>query len=155
MQDDNWVKPTQEELDQFQKNDVWKLVELPKGNKVVVAKWIFRNKQDKNCKVVRNKARLVAKRYSQQKGIDYKETYEHVAHLEAIQILLSFGARSNIKLCQMDVKSAFLNGLIQEEVYVEQYLGFESDTLPYHVLKLNKALYGLKQAPIAWYEKLS
>ena len=98
MQDDNWIKVMQEKLDQFQKNDVWKLIEFSKGKKVVGAKWVFRNKLDDNGKVVRNKARLVAKVYSQQEGINYKETYSLVARLEAIHILLSFVAYSNMNL---------------------------------------------------------
>jgi len=120
-------------------------------------KWVSRNKLDENGKVVRNKVRLVAKGYSQQEGIDYKETYALVARLEAIHTLLSFASYSNMKLHQMDVKSAaFLNGLIQEEVYVEQPLGFESETLPQHVFKHFKALlYGLRITPRALYEKLS
>ena len=128
---------------------------MPKGKKENGTKWVFRNKLDEEVEVVRNKARLVAKGYSQQEGIDYIETFVHVARLEAICILLSFSTYSNMKLYQMDVKSAFLNGIFQEEVYVEQLLGFESETLPQHVFKLNKALYRLKQAPRAWYEKLS
>ena len=110
---------------------------------------------NKNGKVVTNKAWLVAKGYSQQKGIDYKETYALVTRLELICILLSFATYSNMKLYQMDVKNGFLNGKIQEEVYVEQPPGFESKTLPQLVFKLNKALYGLKQAPSVWYKKLS
>ena len=155
MQDDNWVKAMHQELDQFQKNDVWKLVELLKGKKFVGAKQVFRNKLDENGKVVRNKARLVAKGYPQKEGIDYKETYASVARLEAICILLSFATYSNMRLYQMDVKNTFLNDLIQEEFYVEQPLGFKSETFPQHVFKLNKAIYGLKQAPRTWYEKLS
>ena len=146
------MKAMQEELDQFQKNNVQKLVKLPKRKKVVGVKWIFCNKLDEDGKVVRNKARLVAKGYSQQEGIDYTKTFALVARLEVICILLSFATYSNMKLYQMDVKSAFLNGLIQKEVYVEQPPGFENETLPQHVFKLNKALYGLKQAPRAWYE---
>jgi len=110
---------------------------------------------DENGKAVKNIARLVAKVCSLQKGIDYKETYAHVTPLEEMRNLLSFVAHSNMKLYQMDVKYKFLDGLIQEEVYVEQPLGFESDTLPHHVFILNKALYGLKQAPQSWFEKLS
>ena len=155
MEVEHWVKATQEELDQFQKNDVWKLVELPKGKKVVGTKWVFKNKLDEAGKVVKNKARLVAKGYSQQEGIDYTKTYTSVAHIEAIHILLSFVAHNRMKLYQMDAKSAFLNGLIQEKVYVEQPPRFESDTLPNHVFNLNKVMYGLKQAPRAWYENLS
>ena len=155
MQDDNWIKVMQEELDQFQKNDVWKLVELPKGKKDVGAKWVFPNKLDENGKVVRNKTRLVAKGHSQQEGINYKDTYAPVAHLEVIHISLSLATYRNMKLHQMDVKSAFFNGIIQEKVYVEQPPEFESETLPYYVFELKKYLYGLKQAPRAWYEKLS
>ena len=109
MQDDNWVKVMQEELDQFQKNDVWELIELIKGKKEVGAKWVFRNKLDEDGKVVRNKERLVARGYSQQEGIDYVETFAPVACLEVICILLSFVAYNNMKLYQMDAKSAFLN----------------------------------------------
>ena len=125
MLDNNQVKVLQEQLDQFQKNDVWKLVELPKGKKAVGVKWVFCNKLNKDGMAMRNKARLVAKGYSQQEGIDNIETFAPVACLQVICILLSFPAYSNMKLYQMDVKSAFLNGLIQEEVYVEQPPGFE------------------------------
>jgi hypothetical protein len=100
--------------------------------------------------VTRNQARLVAKGYAQVAGLDFEETFAPVARLESIQILL----HHSFKLFQMDVKSAFLNGPIKEEVYVEQPLGFEDDRYPYHVYKLYKALYGLKQAPRAWYECL-
>jgi hypothetical protein len=87
-------------------------------------------------------------------GLDFRETYALVARLEAIRILLSYACAHNIKLYQMDIKSAFLNGYINKEVYVEQPLGFEDDKKPNHVYKLKKTLYGLKQAPIAWYERL-
>jgi len=104
--------------------------------------------------VVRNKARLVAQGYSQQEGIDYEETFAPVARLEAIRIFLAFAASKGFKLYQMDVKSAFLNGFIEEEVYVKQPPGFESPKFPDRVFKLQKALYGLKQAPRAWYARL-
>ena len=123
---------------------------------MIGVKWVFRKKKlDEQGKVVRNKARLVAKGYSQQEGIDFIETYTNVARLEAIRILLAFATYNNIKLFQMDVKSAFLNEFIKEEVYVEQPPGFENVDFPQHVYKLNKALYGLRQAPRAWYERLS
>ena len=101
--------------------------------------------------VVRNKARLVAQGFE---GLDFRETYVLVARLEAIRVFLAYACAHNIKLYQMDVKSAFLNGYINEEVYVEQPPGFEDDKKPNHVYKLKKALYGLKQAPRAWYERL-
>jgi hypothetical protein len=104
--------------------------------------------------VTRNKARLVAKGYSQVEGLDFGETYAPVARLESIRILLAYATYHGFKLYQMDVKSAFVNGPIKEEVYVEQPPGFEDSEYPNHVYKLSKALYGLKQAPRAWYECL-
>ncbi|KAL8089502.1 hypothetical protein AgCh_039103 [Apium graveolens] len=113
------------------------------------------NKIDENGIVTRNKARLVAKGYSQEEGIYYDETFAPVARLEAIRIFLAFAAYSNFKLYQMDVKSAFLNGDLEEEVYVQQPPGFEDSEFPDFVYKLLKALYGLKQEPRAWYDTLS
>jgi hypothetical protein len=107
---------------------------------------VFRNKQDEHGVVKRNKARLVAKGYAQVAGLDFEETFAPVARLESIRILLAYAAHHSFKLFQMDVKSAFLNGPIKEEVYVEQPSGFEDDRYPNHVYKLSKALYGLKQA---------
>ncbi|GJW30527.1 retrovirus-related pol polyprotein from transposon TNT 1-94 [Tanacetum coccineum] len=116
-------------------------------------KWVFRNKLDENGVVSRNKARLVAQGYNQQEGIDYDETYAPVARLESIRILLAYACALDFKLFQMDVKSAFLNGFINEEVYVAQPPGFINFKKPNHVYKL-KALYGLKQAPKAWFDRL-
>jgi hypothetical protein len=132
---------------------VWILVPLPKQN-VVRTKWVFRNKQDEHRVVPRNKARLVAKGYAQVAGLDFEETFAHVARLESIRILLAYATHHSFKLFQMDVKSAFLNGPIKEEVYVEQPPVFEDDKYPDHVYKLSKALYGLKKALRAWYECL-
>jgi hypothetical protein len=115
---------------------------------------VFRNKQDKHRVVTRNNARLVAKGYAQVAGLDFEETFALVARLESIRILLAYAAHHSFRLFQMDVKNAFLNGPIKEEVYVEQPLGFDDDRYPDHVYKLPKALYGLKQAPRAWYECL-
>jgi hypothetical protein len=121
---------------------------------VIGTKWVFNNKQGEDGEVVRNKARLIAQGYSQVEGLDFGETFASVAHLEAIRILLAFATSKEFKLYQMDMKSAFLNGVIQEEVYVRQPLGFESPKYPDRVYKLSKALYGLKQAPWAWYARL-
>nr|CAD1838643.1 unnamed protein product [Ananas comosus var. bracteatus] len=145
----------QEELNQFERNQVWTLVERPSDHTVIGTKWVFRNKRDESGVVVQNKARLVAQGFNQIEGIDFDETFAPVARLEAIRILLAFASYMNFKLFQMDVKSAFLNGYIFEEVYVEQPPGFEKHNFPDHVFKLSKALYGLKQAPRAWYERLS
>jgi hypothetical protein len=104
--------------------------------------------------VVRNKSRILAQGYSRKEGIDYEETFAPVAHLEAIRILLSFSVAKGFKLHQMDVKSAFLNGVLEEVVYVRQPPGFESEKYPHQVYKLRKVLYGLKHAPRAWYGRL-
>jgi hypothetical protein len=153
--DEHWTLAMQEELNQFERNSVWELVPKPKDNLVIGTKWVFRNKLDENGVIIRNKARLVAKGYNQQEGIDFDETYAPVARLEAIRMLLAFSCIMDFKLFQMDVKSAFLNGYIQEEVYVDQPPGFKNFEFPNHVYKLKKALYGLKQAPRAWYDRLS
>ncbi|GJR09349.1 retrovirus-related pol polyprotein from transposon TNT 1-94 [Tanacetum coccineum] len=116
---------------------------------IIGTKWVFRNKLDENGIVSRNKARLVAQGYNQQEGIDYDETYAPIARLESIRILLAYACALDFKLFQMDVKSAFLNGFINEEVYVAQPPGFIDFEKPDHVYKLKKALYGLKQAPKA------
>jgi hypothetical protein len=151
LRDPDWVMAMQEELNNFTKNEVWHLVPRPNKN-VVDTKWVFRNKQDEHGVVTRNKARLVAKGYSQVEGLDFDKTYAPIARLESICILLAYATYHGFKLYQIDVKSAFLNGRIKEEVYVEQPPGFEDSEYPNHVYKLSKALYGLKQAPRAWYE---
>nr|GEW99510.1 hypothetical protein [Tanacetum cinerariifolium] len=139
----------QEELYQFITSDVWELVPQPRNMKIIGTKWVFRNKLDENIIVSQNKARLVAQGYNQQEGIDYDETYASVARLESIRILLAYACALDIKLFQTDVKSAFLNGFINEEVYTVQPLGFINFEKPNHVYKLKKALYCLKQAPKA------
>jgi len=155
INDEHWSLAMQEELNQFERNNVWELVPRPNDHSVIGTKWVFKNKLDENGVITRNKARLVAKGYNQQEGIDFEETYAPVARLEAIRLLLAYASSMNFKLFQMDVKSAFLNGFIQEEVYVEQPPGFEDFEKANHVFKLKRALYGLKQAPRAWYERLS
>ncbi|KAK1632003.1 hypothetical protein QYE76_006318 [Lolium multiflorum] len=153
LEDSDWVEAMHEELNNFKRNKVWTLVEKPKEcRNVIGTKWIFKNKQDEFGNIVRNKARLVAQGFSQVEGIDFGETYAPVARLESIRILLAYASHHNFKLQQMDVKSAFLNGPLHEEVYVKQPPGFEDLNFPNHVYKLDKALYGLKQAPRAWFE---
>ncbi|GJR56621.1 retrovirus-related pol polyprotein from transposon TNT 1-94 [Tanacetum coccineum] len=154
LKDENWVMAMQEELNQFKTNEVWELVPNPMDMTIIGTKWVYRNKLDENGVVTRNKARLVAQGYNQQEGIDYDETYAPVARLESIRILLAYACALDFKLYQMDVKSAFLNGFINEEVYVAQPMGFIDFVKPNYVYKLKKALYGLKQAPNAWYGRL-
>jgi len=154
LQDTDWVNSMHEELHQFVRYDVWELVPRPKGVNVIGTKWIFKNKSDKHGTVIRNKFRLVAQGYTQVEGIDFDETFAPVARLESIRILLAIASHLNFKLYQMDVKSAFLNGMLQEEVYVEQPKGFVDPHRPDDVYKLKKALYGLQQPPRAWYDRL-
>ena len=118
--DENWMIAMQEELNQFERSEVWELVSRPSNQSVIGTRWIFINKMDENCIIVRNKARLVAQGFNQEEGIYYEETFALVARLEAIRMLLAFVCFKNFVLYQMDVKNAFLNGFINEEVYVEQ-----------------------------------
>ena len=155
INDVHWVSAMQEELAEFKRNNVWTLVPKPEDKTIIGTKWIFRNKLDEHGQIIRNKARLVAQGYCQEEGIDFDETFAPVARLEAIRLFLAYAAFKNFKVFQMDVKSAFLNGDLKEEVYVKQPPGFEESSLPDHVYFLNKALYGLKQAPRAWYDTLS
>ncbi|CAL2254329.1 unnamed protein product [Prunus armeniaca] len=143
----------QEDLNQFVKNDVWYLVPKPTNTNVIGTKWIFKNKTDEQGNVVRNKAKLVAQGYTQIKGIDFDETFAPVARLESVRLLLAIACHLKFKLYQMDVKNSFFNGILNEEVYVEQPKGFEDPHYPNDVFWLKKALYGLKQAPRAWFKK--
>nr|GEZ88053.1 copia protein [Tanacetum cinerariifolium] len=140
----------QEELNQFIANDIQKLVPQPRNITIIGTKWVFSNKLDENGVVSQNKATLVTQGYNQQEGINYDETYAPVARLESIRILLAYVCALDFKLFQMDVKSAFLDSFINEEVYVAQPPRFIDFEKPDHVYKLKKALYGLKQVPKAW-----
>ncbi|GJR49045.1 putative ribonuclease H-like domain-containing protein [Tanacetum coccineum] len=150
-----FVDAMQEELLQFKIQKVWILVDLPYGKKEIGTKWVYRNKKDERGVVVRNKARLVAQGHRQEEGIDYDEVFAPVARIEAIRIFLAFASYMGFIVYQMDVKSAFLYGKIDEEVYVSQPLGFIDPKYPKKVYKVVKALYGLHQAPRAWYATLS
>jgi len=118
-QDEIWIKAMDEELNQIEKNQTWELVPRPKNKNVIGTKWVFHNKLNEDGKVVRNKARLVCKGYVQVEGIDFEETFAPVARLEAIRMFLALAFYKNFKVYQMDVKSAFLNGNLDEEVYIE------------------------------------
>ncbi|GJT67718.1 putative ribonuclease H-like domain-containing protein [Tanacetum coccineum] len=155
LQDNSWVQAMQNELLQFKLQQVWILVDLPHGVKVIGTKWVYRNKRDERGMVVRNKARLVAQGYKQEEGIDYDEVFAPVARIEAIRLFLAFASFMGFIVYQMDVKSAFLYGTIDEKVYVLQPPGFVDPDHPKKVYKVVKALYGLHQAPRAWYATLS
>nr|GEY43491.1 retrovirus-related Pol polyprotein from transposon TNT 1-94 [Tanacetum cinerariifolium] len=122
---------------------------------VINLKWIYKVKLDELGGILKNKARLVARGYHQKEGIDFEESFASIARLEAIRIFLAFAAHMNMVVYQMDVKTAFLNGNLREEVYVSQSDVFVDPDNPNHVYKLNKVLYGLKQAPRTWYDMLS
>nr|GFA10924.1 hypothetical protein [Tanacetum cinerariifolium] len=154
LKDADWVSAMQEEFDQFARLKAWRLVPRPEGKSVIKTKWIFKNKKDESSLVIQNKARLVAVGYSQQEGIDYDEMFAPVARIEAIRLFLAYAAHKDFAIFQMDVKTAFLNGILMEEVYVGQPPCFVSKQYPDHVYALDKALYGLKQAPRAWYDVL-
>ncbi|GJW34862.1 retrovirus-related pol polyprotein from transposon TNT 1-94 [Tanacetum coccineum] len=150
-----WIEAMQEELNEFERLEVWELVPRPDKVMVITLKWIYKVKLDELGGILKNKARLVARGYRQEEGIDFEESFAPVARLEAIRIFLAFAAHMNMVVYQMDVKTAFLNGNLQEEVYVSQPDGFVDPDNPNHVYKLKKALYGLKQALRAWYDMLS
>ncbi|GKC25863.1 putative ribonuclease H-like domain-containing protein [Tanacetum coccineum] len=150
-----WIEAMQEELNEFERLEVWELVPRPDKVMVITLKWIYKVKLDELGGILKNKARLVARGYRQEEGIDFEESFAPVARLDAIRIFLAFAAHMNMIVYQMDVKTAFLNGILREEVYVSQPDGFVDQDNLNHVYKLKKALYGLKQAPRAWYDLLS
>ncbi|GKE14650.1 putative ribonuclease H-like domain-containing protein [Tanacetum coccineum] len=147
LEDESWVEAMQEELLQFKLQKVWILVDLPFGKKAIGTKWVFRNKRDERSIVVKNKARIIAQGFRQEEGIDYDEVFEPVARIEAIRLFLAFASFMGFLVYQMDVKSAFLYGTIEEEVYVHQPPGFVDPAHLNKVYKVIKALYGLHQAP--------
>ncbi|GJR25815.1 retrovirus-related pol polyprotein from transposon TNT 1-94 [Tanacetum coccineum] len=128
---------------------------LPDHVKPLTLKWLFKNTHDEENTVIRNKTHLVVRGYRQEEGIDFEESFALVARMEAIRIFLAYAAHKAFTVFQMDVKTAFLNGTLKEDVYVCQPKGFIDADHPSHVYKLKKALYGLKQAPRAWYNELS
>nr|GEX59547.1 hypothetical protein [Tanacetum cinerariifolium] len=150
-----WIKAMQEKLNDFERLKVWELVPRPDKIMVITLKWIYKVKLNELRGILKNKARLVARGYRQEEGIDFEESFAPVARLEAIRIFLAFAAHKNMVVYQIDVKTAFLNGNLREEVYVSQPNGFVDSDNPNHVYKLKKALYMLKQAPRTWYDMLS
>jgi len=154
LEDFCWLEAMRSELQSIQANNTWYYSELPKGHKAIGLKWVFKVKRDQKGNIVKHKARLVAKGYAQRHGVDYEEVFAPVARLETVRLVLALAAQGKWEVHHMDVKSAFLNGDLQEEVYVTQPPGFMNPKYSGRVMKLNKALYGLKQAPRAWNSKL-
>jgi hypothetical protein len=154
LEEDCWKRAMQEEMDSIHQNNTWELSDLPSDHKAIGLKWIFKVKRDPAGKIVKHKARLVAKGYAQIQGVDYEEVFAPVARLETVRLLLALAAQGEWQVHHMDVKSAFLNGELLEEVYVQQPPGFTDSNSARKVLRLKKALYGLKQAPRAWNSRL-
>jgi hypothetical protein len=149
-----WKKAMQEEINSIVENGTLTLVDLPAGTKPIGLKWVYKVKRNEQGVIVKYKARLVAKGYVQRPGIDFDEVYAPVARLESVRLLLAVAAQEGWEVHHMDMKSAFLNGDLAEEVYVAQPAGFVVKGAEHKVLKLKKALYGLQQAPRAWNAKL-
>ncbi|GKC93319.1 retrovirus-related pol polyprotein from transposon TNT 1-94 [Tanacetum coccineum] len=144
MADSAWIEAMPDELHQFDRLQVWKLVDKPFGKKFIKLKWLWKNKKDEDQTVIRNIARLVAKGYVQEEGIDFEGSFAPVAHLEVVWLFVAHATHKSFPIYQMDVKTTFLNGPLKEEVYVAQPDGFVDPDHPEKVYHLRKALYGLK-----------
>jgi hypothetical protein len=151
---DKWMEAMVEEVESLHKNETWELVKLPKGKRAIGCKWVYRKKEGVTEKDgYRYKARLVAKGYSQKEGVDYNEVFSPVVRHTSIRVLLAMVARFNLELEQLDVKTAFLHGNLEEQIYMEQPEGFRELGKEGYVCKLKKSLYGLKQSPRQWYKR--
>jgi hypothetical protein len=142
------------EMDAVEKNHTWELADLPRGHRTITLKWVFKLKRDVVGAIIKHKARLVARGFLQREGIDFDDAFAPVARMESMRLLLALAAQEGWRVHHMDVKSAFLNGDLKEEVYVHQPPGFAIPDKEGKVLRLRKALYGLQQAPRAWNAKL-
>ncbi|KAM2407389.1 hypothetical protein ACFX1X_026583 [Malus domestica] len=142
------------EIAAIERNNIWELTDLPQGGKMIGVKWVYKTKLNENGEVDKYKAWLVAKGYAQEYGVDYAEVFAHVARLDTIRVVIALVVQMEWTIHQLDVKSAFLHGEINEEVFVEQPHGYVQRGKEHKVYKLRKALYGLKQAPCAWYSRI-
>ncbi|RVW66752.1 Retrovirus-related Pol polyprotein from transposon RE1 [Vitis vinifera] len=155
FQNPDWSKAMKEEIAALKRNQTWELVPKPRDVEPISCKWVYKIKRRTDGLIERHKARLVARGFSQQYGLDYDETFSPVAKLTTVRVLLALAANKDWDLRQMDVKNAFLHGELDREIYMNQPMGFQSQGHPKYVCKLRKALYGLKQAPRAWYGKIA
>ncbi|GJV77121.1 retrovirus-related pol polyprotein from transposon TNT 1-94 [Tanacetum coccineum] len=154
MTEPSWIDAMQKEIHEFKRLEFWELVPCPDKVMLIKLKWVYKVKTYEFDGVLKNKARLVAQGFRQEEGIDFEESFAPVARIEAIRIFIANAANKNMTIYQMDVKTAFLNGKLKEEVYISQPEGFVDQDNPSHVYKLKKAFYGLKRAPHAWYDML-
>lgn len=155
VENSSWKAAMDREIDSIEKYKTWKLVDLPQGHKAIDVKWVYKLKIYQNGAITKHKARLVAKGYVQRYGIDYEEVFSLVTRLETVRLVLVLAAKNDWKIHHLDIKSAFLNGVIQEEVYVTQPKGYVKEGAEHKVYKLLKALYSLRQAPRVWYSRLN
>lgn len=149
-----WQRAMDSEIDVIEINNTLELTDLPKGQKTIGVKWVYKTKINEKGAVDKHKARLVAKGYKQKFGVDYKEVFAPVARMDTIRLVISMAAQHSWPIYQLDVKSAFLHGDLQEQVYIDQPLGYVKKGSEEKVYRLKKALYGLKQAPRAWYSRI-
>ena len=149
-----WRRAMEAEMKMINKNATWQLIERPKRRKVIGVRWVFKTKLNSDGSICKHKARLVVKGYAQQYGVDYLKTFALVARYDTIRLLIALAAHNSWQIHQLDVNSAFLNGFLAEEIFVEQPDGYVVKDKEDHVYLLKKALYGLKQAPRAWYDRM-
>lgn len=154
IKEDKWKKAMDLEIQMIEKNQTWCLVDLPKNAKCIGVKWVFKTKLNEKGDIEKHKARLVVRGYGQEFGVDYMEVYAPVARMDTIRLMIAIAAQKGWSIFQMDVKSAFLYGTLQEDVYVQQPQGYVVEGNEHKVYKLQKALYGLKQAPRAWFSRI-
>lgn len=155
LQNEGWLKAMKEELAALEKNHTWTLVPQENNMNVIGVKWVFKTKYKADNSLDKLKARLVAKGFNQEEGIDFLETFSPVIKPVTMRLILTIATVKKWRVHQLDVKNAFLNGVLSETVFVHQPPGFKSRKYPNHVCQLHKALYGLKQAPRAWFERFS
>ncbi|GAU50018.1 hypothetical protein TSUD_331710 [Trifolium subterraneum] len=154
VKDEKWLNAMNEEIESIERNNTWELVDLPHGKKAIGVKWVYKVKLNPKGEITTHKARLVVKGFLQKEGIDFNEVFAPVARMETIRLVTALAHHNNWLMHQMDVKCAFLNGPLDEEVYVVQPPGFTSKEDEFKVYKLHKALYGIKQAPRAWNKRI-
>lgn len=152
---DKWIEAMNDEMKSLHKNNTWTICKLPEDRKAIASKWIYTVKTDQNGKVNRFKARLVAQGFSQKFGIDYNHVFAPVAKHSTLRILLSIASKENFIVKHLDVKTAFLNGKLQETIYMKQPAGYEIEGKEDYVCLLQRSLYGLKQAPKSWNDEIN
>ena len=150
-----WMKAMESEINSLNTNKVWDLAELPCGRKAIGSKWVFKRKYDSGGKMKQHKARLVAQGFLQKHGVDYNETFCPVVRFESVQTVIALAAKHDLKLHQLDITMAFLNGELNVDIYMKQPERFEVKSKEHRVCNLNRNLYGLKQSPRCWNEALN